>query len=129
MMFEEVLPALREGKKVRRRGWSEGGYIQTNSVMDIVNEFSDPASGLYNNMLIDDWEVVEEPAKPTINLTEYDVGKRVRLRSGLVALITSYDNTEPVYKVRTGRCTYFADGRYHTDQHSHELDIVEVLDA
>ena len=28
MKFEEILPALREGKKIRRKSWQEGEYLK-----------------------------------------------------------------------------------------------------
>ena len=52
MKFEEVLPALREGKKIRRRC---GYYIKNNRIVD---EF-----GVASDILQDDWEIVEEKNK------------------------------------------------------------------
>ena len=60
MIFEEVLPALREGKKVRLARWKKGRYIYVWEGY-LVNEY-EAVSGLgIDAALYDDWEVVEEP--------------------------------------------------------------------
>jgi hypothetical protein len=56
MKFEEVLPALREGKRVKRssiRGWLKLGV-------------SDNCNFELQYFLTDDWEVEPEPKKPKL---------------------------------------------------------------
>lgn len=53
MRFEEVLPALREGKKVRRMSWHEDSHWNLK-----VLRGSAPRA---IEWLADDWQVVEEP--------------------------------------------------------------------
>lgn len=60
MKFEDVLPAFRKGKKIRRKIWSRiDAHI---SVPDNCGcwEFTREA------LFADDWEVVEEPKKPMV---------------------------------------------------------------
>jgi hypothetical protein len=53
MKLEEVLPAFRAGKKVRRRAWDEGEYL---------TEFG---SLPMKSIVADDWEIVKEKVKKT----------------------------------------------------------------
>jgi hypothetical protein len=53
MKFEEVLPALREGKKARRKSWCDGILISS-TVIDNLSSAS---------IFADDWEI-EPEAKP-----------------------------------------------------------------
>jgi hypothetical protein len=53
MKFEEVLPALREGKKIRKTCWTNGGYFLSKGTALSLDE-----------MLADYWEIVEEDHKP-----------------------------------------------------------------
>lgn len=52
MKFEEVLPALRDGKKIKRKPWNSDQYI--------CLENGDNLPIYY--VLEDDWEIVEESA-------------------------------------------------------------------
>lgn len=56
MKFEEVLPALRDGKKVRRASWENKDF--TLSFDDLDNSY--PHSLYFNDIFADDWEIVEE---------------------------------------------------------------------
>lgn len=58
--LEDVLPALREGKKVRRKSWAP-----TNSVKEFLKR--DYALG---SVLADDWEIVPEPSRVADYLVE-----------------------------------------------------------
>lgn len=55
MKFEEVLPALREGKKIRSAEWSD--YLHKSK------ECRDEVITVYS-ILRDDWEVIEENPYP-----------------------------------------------------------------
>ena len=69
MKFEEVLPALREGKKIRRKNivWKNYyGYLFVIENKDKI--FSDSAGNddyklTKEDLLVDDWEIVKEPKK------------------------------------------------------------------
>ncbi len=56
MKFEEVLPALREGKRVKRKSWDTGAFITSASSGNIAAK----------SLMADDWEVYEEPKKPRL---------------------------------------------------------------
>ncbi len=73
MKFEEVLPALREGEKIKRKIWYEDiNYIILNENKEIISF----KWGIYDalsikDLLADDWEVIEEPNKVKLrDLTE-----------------------------------------------------------
>jgi hypothetical protein len=52
MKFEEVLPALREGKKIRKGTWGNHNYdLQGTTPLD------------YDGLMSCDWEIVEEEHK------------------------------------------------------------------
>ena len=81
MKFEEVLPALREGKKIRRECWNKSEYI----VIDYSGYFSPIADNTYtckkgiylftgrdnyatyylrlDDLITGDWEIVKEKKK------------------------------------------------------------------
>lgn len=60
MKFEEVLPAFREGKKIRRGGWPEL------TVFTKVRSMGDVGALDSCDIYANDWEVVEEPKKPMV---------------------------------------------------------------
>ena len=64
MKFEEVLPALRRGKKARRKNWSSAQHIRVsfNSSDYLVNQDGITYS---DSIMLDNWEIVEEPRKVT----------------------------------------------------------------
>ena len=64
MKFEEVLPALREGKKVRRKAYPtdysiclKDGALKT--FISYLNEFVGDIKLTTSDLLADDWEVVK----------------------------------------------------------------------
>ena len=74
MTFEEVLPALREGKKIRKRYWCKDTYVYIN-----INGEFETQSGRHffisldrvSDLEDDRWEIVEEPKKVKLrDLTE-----------------------------------------------------------
>ena len=75
MKFEEVLPALKEGKKIRRKCRPNRYYHIENN--HIVNEIGDLYTfGVEADILQDDWEVVKETKKVKLkNLTEEEYQK------------------------------------------------------
>ena len=60
MKFEEVLPALRDGRKIRRRVWLDADYIyiRDGSIVDNDGDFFEIDFSITLN---DDWEIIEEP--------------------------------------------------------------------
>jgi hypothetical protein len=56
MKFEDVLPALRAGKRVRRSAWSKGDDVVHSASCDL------PMASI----ITDDWEIVKEKAKKTV---------------------------------------------------------------
>ena len=62
MKFEEILPALREGKKIRRAFWWEGHYIKL--VRDgIIDQNEISLTFGKEDLMGEDWEIVKEPKK------------------------------------------------------------------
>ncbi len=71
MKFEEILPALRKGKKIRRKDYTPDYYIYLDndcldgeSLKSFLPTFSrivDCFSLSSKDLLADDWEIVEEP--------------------------------------------------------------------
>ena len=70
MKFEEVLPALKEGKKIKRKCMPDGYYhIDNNHIYDEIGQLY--TFGVEADILQDDWEIVEEKKKVKLrNLTE-----------------------------------------------------------
>ena len=69
MKFEEVLPALREGKKIRRKNIIWQNYYGFLFISEIENEiFSDSVVDCHyritkEDLNTDDWEIVKEKRK------------------------------------------------------------------
>ena len=79
MKFEEVLPALREGKKIRRKSWWKDTYIYINSYGNFETKRGGPFEiilvGLYD-LEKDCWEIVKERKKVKLrDLTEEQLNK------------------------------------------------------
>ena len=74
MKIEEVLPALREGKKIRRNFWREDTYFYKNHLGTIIFKNGGEDTYYYDlTCLLDsnDWEIVKEPKKVKLrDLTE-----------------------------------------------------------
>lgn len=76
MRFEEVLPALREGKKIRRKTFILGTYIcLEDNVLKVFISYLNRRSGgitlMTRDLLADDWEIVKETRKVKLrDLTE-----------------------------------------------------------
>ena len=74
MKFEEVLPALKRGKKAKRKAWEKGDYIKKDAreyikkdvrhvVEEIINQDSVTYSLTITDLEADDWEIVKETKK------------------------------------------------------------------
>lgn len=63
MRFEEVLTALKVGKKIRRKDWLSDGYIKMRSLRsfgEIVDEYDSEYGLTMADLTEDDWEILEE---------------------------------------------------------------------
>ena len=60
MKFEEVLPALKEGKKIKRKCWYIKKYIVLEENGDIITDKRQRYVFNKNSLLADDWEIVKE---------------------------------------------------------------------
>lgn len=76
MTFEQILPALKQGKKVRRKGWREEEYIYFRSSFVfgqnrwcLIDEKGYAMSTINpSGIFADDWEI----CKVTSNFDEYE---------------------------------------------------------
>ena len=74
MKFEEVLPALREGKKIGRKKWNKGYYYEMtykyghNVIVDNHGEAKED----WENLLATDWEIVKETKKVKLRDLTYE---------------------------------------------------------
>lgn len=60
MKLEEVLPALRDGKKIRRPLWDDAFVISGAMVKEHVGSALFPLKNLtQHDVLAEDWEVIE----------------------------------------------------------------------
>lgn len=76
MKFEEVLPALREGIKVRRKSWNKRNYIVVKKDNLIVDENDYAIPFTLDDFYADDWEIVKEKKKVKLrDLTEEQFNK------------------------------------------------------
>ena len=66
MIFEEVLPALRSGKKIRKRYWCKGNYIYINFNEELVTQSGkrfEIMLGSLCDLEKDNWEIIKEKKK------------------------------------------------------------------
>lgn len=68
MKFEEVLPDLRKGIKVRRKSWNKGNYIVVKEDNLIVDENNYAIPFCIDDFSADDWEIF------------FIIAKKVKLR-------------------------------------------------
>ena len=67
-LFEQVLPALREGQKARRRPWrSTNSFITRNSSVTV------------EQALADDWEVVGPPPPTDTEILDFVLGRYLHM--------------------------------------------------
>ena len=82
MKFEEVLPALRAGKKIRRNSWCKDTYIYINSYGNFETKrgghFEIILGSLYD-LEKNNWEIVKEKKKVKLrDLTEERYNKWIK---------------------------------------------------
>lgn len=132
--FPAIFRALLAGKKIGMLGDHETSYWKIWSNGDLYRCVDDIATRLnvrdFMNCLLNSAIVVlEDDPKPELKITPDDVGKRVRLRNGDVAVILAWIGADKEFPVRSMFANYTASGRYlHVDNGQVDmLDIVEVL--
>lgn len=85
MKFEEVLPALLDGKKIRRKSWVNGNCIVIKNT-EIMDDFDRRLAISVEGFKADDWEIVKTPKKVKLrDLTEeqYDKWLEINCRYGI----------------------------------------------
>lgn len=74
MKFEEAIQLLKEGKKIRRKHWSEEEYIQLEKIGETEIIDNEGMTAYYLDVydtIFDDWEEYFEPKlKPNIEIPE-----------------------------------------------------------
>lgn len=77
MKFEEVLPALREGKKIRLKEWKEVEYLYIpKNETDLKTEDYHSVNLSWQDLFSGDWEIVKETKKVKLrDLTAEQVKK------------------------------------------------------
>ena len=64
MKFEEILPALREGKRVRRNYFDEGKYIEVRRFDGFIcDNYDIDYTFCLDDLCADDWEIIKETKK------------------------------------------------------------------
>ena len=63
MKFEEVLPALREGKKIRRKSRKREEYFFAKKDGSVLDEHGYNAMLYVYGLLADDWEIIKNKKK------------------------------------------------------------------
>lgn len=78
MKFEKIIPALKEGNKIKRKGWEKGQYIKIHDffvVGKIVTEDNINYALTVMDLEADDWEIVKETKKVKLrDLSEEQYG-------------------------------------------------------
>ena len=104
MKFEEVLPALRDGKKIRKASWWEGHYFK--STLDGIID-QDGRDFVLNrgDLLCNDWEVVKVSTRK-IKLRDISSEELLQFQKGcsnrecqscpIHSIVTSYCSTKRV---------------------------------
>ena len=77
MKFEEVLPALRKGGKIRKPGWMKGRYIQYRMGDEFVFFNSNVIYKSFASVLDEDWEIVDD----TLSFDQLELGKLYKIVS------------------------------------------------
>ena len=92
MKFEEILPALRAGKKISRNNWCKDDYIYINS----NGEFEDQNGhhpGIFLNCLCDleadEWKIVKEKKKVKLRDMTEEQWQKWRIKCGTSRLCSS----------------------------------------
>ena len=83
MKFEEVIPSLREGKKIRRELWHRAVSISYEWNNDLSKLREMPHGGYFHyhlpleDLSADDWEVKDKDWKPKSKGTLHDIAEEV----------------------------------------------------
>ena len=83
MKFEEVLPALKEGKKIKRKNRNKINYIRIGEEDLIVDENNECFPFILEDFLADNWEIVKEKKKVKLrDMTESQYLKFIKKYCG-----------------------------------------------
>ena len=92
MKFEEIIPALKEGKKARRKRWGvkNHNYIVVGKEDDLI---VDMVYGKFpftlGDLIADDWEIVEETKKVKLRDMTEEQWQKWRIKCGTSRLCSS----------------------------------------
>ena len=80
MRFEEIIPVLKEGKKIKRKDWGKEEYI-TKHIFFVLEQIVTEKNGVYaltvDDLCADDWEVYKGTKKVSLrDLTEEQYSSR-----------------------------------------------------
>jgi hypothetical protein len=115
------------GQKYRHDGWHEKAYVfkDNKSWVDETGAFIE---GLVGIQFADErWELYEEPTTE-LNITADDVGKKVKLRDGSVAIILEFMKHSQ-FPINTMSMSYTQTGHRLLSRQQDSLDIVEILEG
>lgn len=73
MKFEEMLPAVREGKKIRRKNWYKNSFLVKGMSGGFEALFRDNGQMYteYISIFAEDWEIFEEPVEEPKQKVKY----------------------------------------------------------
>lgn len=89
MKFEEIIPALKEGKKARRKRWGakNHNYIVVDKEDDLI---VDMVYGKFpftlGDLIADDWEIVKETKKVKLRDMTEEQWQKWRIKCGISRL-------------------------------------------
>lgn len=102
MRFEEILPALREGKKIRKASWRKGHYFEL-TPDGIIDQEGRGFVLSRCDLLCNDWEVVKVPTRK-IKLRDISAEELLQFQKGcdnigcqscpIHSIVTSYCSTK-----------------------------------
>lgn len=89
MKFEEVLPALREGKKIRRKSWGRVHSFIIIKDDSLVDDYRCNVVIYAYDLKADDWEIVEEKKKVKLRDMTEKQWQKWRIKCGTGRLCSS----------------------------------------
>lgn len=94
MKLEEVLPALKAGKKVRRKAYPPDNYIclednVLKAFISYLNRLTGEIKLMTRDLLADDWEIVEETKKVKLRDMTEEQWQKWRIKCGISILCSS----------------------------------------
>ena len=124
VLLYSVPELMERGWKFDKAGWlesPEGHFVRPTSLTSLGTE---QLARYWSEHLHK--EVVSEEVKEKLNITENDVGRKVRHKDGSVSMIIIFDAGDN-YPVLSGDDWFTVDGRLAGEK-SHDKDIIEFID-